>query len=105
LETGIVVTVSPVLFLLATVRARELITTLPSKSASTHSVIGIFSVCTHIVHNSLLLLWAEVVLALLDRITPVRAGTGKIVLAVFVCQPNDALTLSFCRTEIMCYGS
>jgi hypothetical protein len=26
---------------------------------------------------------------------------GKVVLAVFVCQPNDALTLSLCRAKVM----
>jgi hypothetical protein len=66
-----------------------------------HSVIGVFSVCTYIVHNSLLLLRTEVVFAPLDRTTPVRTGMGKVVLVVLVRQPNDAPALSLCRTEVV----
>jgi hypothetical protein len=38
----------------------------------------------HIVHDDLFLLRAEVVLAPLNRITPIRTGAGEIVLAVLV---------------------
>jgi hypothetical protein len=55
----------------------------------------------HIVHDYLFFLRAEVVLAPLNCAAPVRTGAGEVVLVVFVGQPDDALTLSFCRTEVV----
>jgi hypothetical protein len=61
------------------VHTRELITTLPSKSASIHSVVSILPICRNIVHFYLLYLWAEVVLASLDHASPIRTGAGEVV--------------------------
>jgi hypothetical protein len=49
-----------------------------------HSVIGILPIRTHIVHDDLFLLRAEVVLAPFNCATPIRAGAGEIMLAVLV---------------------
>jgi hypothetical protein len=88
-------------FLLATIHARELITTLPSKSASTHSVISIFPVHSHVVHDSLLLLRAEVILAPFDSTASVGTGAGEVVLAIPVGEAHDAPALSFRGTQVM----
>jgi hypothetical protein len=66
-----------------------------------HSVIGILPICTHIIHDDLFLLWAEVVLAPLNCAAPVRTGVGEVVLAMFVSQPDDASTLLLCQTEVV----
>jgi hypothetical protein len=66
-----------------------------------HSVISILPICMHVVHDGLLLLRAEVVLAPLDCASSVRTGTGKVMLAMFVSQPNDTPTLLLCRTEVV----
>jgi hypothetical protein len=55
----------------------------------------------HVVHDDLLLLWAEVILAPLDCAAPVRAGTREVVLPILVHQPNDTPTFSLCRTEVV----
>jgi hypothetical protein len=55
----------------------------------------------HVVHDDLFLLRAKVVLAPLDCAAPVRTGTGEVVLAMFVSQPNNTPALSLCRTEVV----
>jgi hypothetical protein len=72
---------------------RELITTLPSKSISTCSVISVLPICGDIVHLYLIHLWSKVVLALFDGAPSVRAGVGEVVGTMFMGKADDASPL------------
>jgi hypothetical protein len=88
-------------FLLATVRARELITTLPSRSASTRSFVSVLPICGDVVHYYLFLFWSEIILAPFDGAAPIGTGAGEITFTVLVGEANDAPTLSLRGVQVM----
>jgi hypothetical protein len=89
------------LFILATVCARELITTLPSKSTSMCSVICILPICWDIVHLYLFLLQAKVIFATLDGAAPIGAGAWEIVGMVSMSETDNALAFVLCGAQVV----